>query len=815
METLRQDLRYAFRMLVRNRTITLFAIVALALGIGANSAIFSVYNAVLLRPLPYEDPDRLVMVYGVLTRDGQQERRSASYPDFLDWRSRNRAFDGISVINSTAFNLTGLDTPERVRGELVSADHFTVLGVQPFLGRTFFGEEDQTLDTHRVAVISHGFWRRRFAADQNAIGKQMDLNGRAFTVIGVMPESFRGVGDNQSEVWMPMAMVSTIRPAQILGQRQQRWLSAVARLKPGVTLAQAQDEMNSISKELENLYPDTNGLRGAEVASVHDEIFGQYRLALVVLLAAVGFVLLIACGNVANLLLARSAARQKEVAIRTALGAGRTRVIRQLLTESIVLSVMSGLLGLLIAMWGTGVLLAQNLISFPSFVNVGIDARVLGFSVGVSLLTGLLFGIFPALQIAQPAIAPALKEGGRGFPGGVKRTRLLNALVISEVTLAVVLLVGATLMIRSVREIQEVDPGFDAGNVLTMRISLPTTNYTGQQALQVASRILERAAALPGVDVAGIGSDLPLIGGTSSGAVEIEGRPEPAPGAENIYYRHRVTPGYFDVFRIPILRGRSFTWNDNATAPRVIVVSESFAKQHWPGEDPIGKRVTADGASEGKLTVIGVAADVKFRGFPENPVNGRHPDIYYSLAQFPNLTLMLAVRTKVESASMTATLRQAIQEVDPNLPAYSVVTMHELIANQIANTNFTTLLLSTFSALALLLAVIGVYAVISYSVDQRTHEIGVRMALGAQQRDILRLLLGHGMGLVLAGLALGITVATIMTRLISDLLYGVSATDPATFLAVSFLMIAISVFASVVPARRASRVDPMTAVRYE
>jgi len=809
MDTLRQDIQYALRVLRRNRSTTLFAILALALGIGANSAIFSVFNAVLLRPLPYQDAEGLVLIYGRMTRDGQTERRSVSYPDFTDWRDRNRVFEKISAVAGPSFSLTGIDIPERVEGELVSASYFATLGVRPILGRTFLEEEDRTPDVHPVAMISEGFWQNYFGRNPNAVGRTLQLNGTAYTVVGVLPGAFRGITNDRSEVWLPMAMVSSVRNSAVLGERHQRWMSAVARLKPGLTITDAQAEINSISADLAATYPDSNQQRSAEVASPFEELVGPFRSALIVLLVAVGFVLLIACGNVANLLLARASARQKEIAVRTALGAGRGRIIRQLLTESVILALVAGGFGILSAVWGIDLLLSRNLISFPSFVNVELDARVLGFSLLLSVVTGVVFGILPALSAARPNLVPALKEG-RGLHGGVKRTRWLSALVISEVTLSVVLLVGATLMIRTASQLHRVDPGFEADNMLTMRLSLPPS-HSRQQAIDFSRRAIETITALPGVESATLASDLPLSGSTSAAGIVIEGQPRPEPGLEPRFFRHRVTPDFFKTLGIRLINGRAFSWNDTETSPKVVIVSETTARRFWPGEDAVGKRIEPEGSEEGWMTIVGVAADVKYRGFPINPDN--HPDVYFSLEQYPDRNLMLAVRTKVDPAAITASLRRAITQIDPNLPAFSIATMQDMTQNQIANSNFTTLLLTIFSAVALVLAVIGVYGVMSYSVEQRRHEIGIRIALGAGRTDVYRLLIGRGMGLVAAGLALGIALALALARLMTDLLYGVGARDPITFAAVSIVMITVGILASYIPANRASRVDPMIAVR--
>jgi len=815
MQTFWQDLRYGARTLVKKPVFTLVAILTLALGIGAVAAIFTVINAALLRPLPYQDAERIAVVATTMRRD-RIEVRSTSYPDFADWRDQNTVFERIAARTSPTFTLTGGAEPERIDGELVSADYFPLLRVSAAKGRTFLPEEDRTPDTHRVALVGHGLWQRRFGGSPALVGQTIQLNGADYTVVGIMPEDFRGVSD-RAEVWLPMMMNSSVRDGGQLKERDQRWLSTVARLKPGVTLAQAQAEMDAISRRLEQAYPDSNRSRGARVTMLYDQFFGGVQLTLWILLGAVGCVLLVACANVANLLLQRAAGRSTEMAVRLALGATSQRLIRQLLTESLLLALIGGALGVLLALWSVDFLARLSPMTFPSFVKLTLDARVLGFSLLISVLTAAIFGLAPALQAARPALSEALKAGGRNSSGGLGRNRLLNSLVVSEIALALTLLIGAGLMIRSLQRLQAVDPGFNTERLLTMRVSLPAQSYREDQLVAFSQQLRERLQALPGAQSVALASDLPLSGSTSARPIELEGRPATTAEGEIRMYRHRVTPGFFSTLGIPLIKGRDFTAGDHAQAPGAVIISEALARRYWPNEDPIGKRLREDshGLSTPSpwLSVVGVAAEVKYRGLPQNP--NADPDVYFPLLQRPSRDLFLAARSSVDPDSLVAAVRAELRKLDPNLPVYGVTTMAARVANQTTQSRFTAWLLGVFGALALVLAAVGIYSVMAYAVEQRSREIGVRVALGARAGDVLKMVIGQGMRLTLLGVGLGLGAALALTQLMKRLLFGVAAADPLTYAAIALLLTLVALLACWIPARRATKVDPVIALRSE
>jgi predicted permease len=802
-----QDLRYGLRTLVKNPGFTTVAVIALALGIGANSAIFSVVNAVLLRPLPYKDPDRLVMVWEDDTKGGYP-RDTPAAANYIDWRDQNRVFEGMAALADQSFNLTGVGEPERIEGKRVSASLFTLLGVEPQLGRAFLPEEDAP-GGNRVVILSHGLWQRRFGSDMKIIGQPLTLNGESFTVVGVMPPDFQ-FPSREAELWVPLALSS-----KEAASRGRHYLEVLARLKPGVTLQQAQAEMTTIAIRLQQQYPAQNTDLGAVVTSLHEHVAGDIKPALLVLLGAVGFVLLVACANVANLLLARAAVRQKEIAIRVALGASRLRLIRQFLTESILLAALGGGVGLLLSLWGVSLLQSFIPESISQVKAVTLDGRVLVFTLLVSLLTGLIFGLAPATQASNFNLNETLKEGGRDSAAGSRGNRLRGLLVITEVAVSLLLLIGAGLLINSFLRLRHVEPGFRTDNLLTMKVVLPKLKYPNQARRSAFyTDLLHRVEALPGVKSAAVTTNLPLYRQGNSTSITIEGRPDPAPGQEPIVVTRVISPHYFQTMSIQLSQGRDFSEQDRADSPAVLVISETMARKFWPGEDPVGKRISVGKpeSADDWITIVGVVKDVRQFELTAAP----KPQMYlsYEQASFfePN---DLVVRTEVAPLSLAATVRKTVWEVDKDQPVSDIRTMEDILSESMARQRFSMLLLGIFAAVALVLAAVGIYGVMSYSVAQRTREIGLRMALGAQRSDVLKLVVGEGLKLVLIGVVFGLIAAFILTRVMASLLFGVSATDPTTFVAISLVLISVAVLASYIPARRATRVDPMIALRYE
>jgi putative ABC transport system permease protein len=811
METVMQDVRFGARTLVKNPGFTLVAVLALALGIGANSAIFSVVNAVLLQPLPYPDPDRLVSVWEGNTRKGSQMPLAPA--NFVDWNAQNEVFENAAAFMRWSFNVTGQQEPERVRGVLLSANAFALLGVQPILGRTFLPEEG-AISKNRVVVLSHGLWQRRFGGDPGAIGSTLALDGNSHTVIGVMPPSFgfplanQTFGPDESrasaDLWTPLAFA----PDDLL--RDNHYLAGIARLRPGVSIEQAQAEMDAIGKRLAEQYPESNENIGMKLVPLREQVVGNARVALLVLLGSVGLVLLIACVNVANLLVAKAAERQREIAIRTALGASRMRVVRQLLTESILLSSIGGVLGLLLALWGVDLLVALAPDALPRVEEIRTDWRVLGFTVAVSLATGVLFGLAPALQASRPNLNDALKGGGIHSTPGTGRQRFRNALTASEIALALVLLM------KSFLRLQHVDPGFDPHNIVTAQLSLPSAKYPeGLQVRAFVEQLLDRIDALPGVQAAGVVSHLPLSGDDAMILFTIEGRPPRVPGEDSAWAQVRsATPNYFQAMSIPLLRGRQLAPTDTKSTPNVALVNEELARRYWPGEDPIGKRFTFNEDDEGQpiwREIVGVIRGVRHTGLEKEPGS----QMYIPFGQGATSDMALAVRTASSPESTAAALRAEVLAVDKDQPVSNVATMTEVVSAAVAKQRFTTLLLAIFAGLAALLAGVGIYGVISFSVSQRTHEIGIRMAMGARGSDVLRLIVGESLVVALVGLVVGLAAAFALTRTMASLLFEVNPTDPLTFAGISLLLAAVAALASYLPARRAVRVDPMVVLRYE
>jgi putative ABC transport system permease protein len=814
MGTLWQDLRYGFRMLLKKPGFTVTAILALALGVGATSAVFSVINGVMLRTLPYKNAARVVMLWE-RNRQSERSRNVVSPANFLDWQEQSSSFDEMAAFYDTRGNLTGMGDPEEIPRQVSTGNLFTLLGAEAALGRTYTNEDAEP-GRNNVIVLSNGLWKRRFGASPQVIGQTITLNSKPYTIIGVMPADFKWfIKENSqtgkpAEMWSPFKLTEEYRTPKF---GRGRWLSVVARLKPGITFEQAQSEMNAVAGRLEQQQAEFNSNWGVNVVQLRQQLAGEIKTSLLVLLGAVAFVLLIACANVANLMLARAASRQKEMAIRTALGAGRWRVARQLLTESVLLALVGGCLGLLLASWGVDMLVAlspQNLIGAET---VGLNLPVLGFTLVVSLLTGIIFGLAPALEASKLNLNETLNEAGKSGMGSPRSRRLRNSLVVAEIALALVLLVGAGLMIKSFARLQAVDPGFDPGNLLTMRVLLPAAKYKDEsQSVAFFRQAVQRIGALPGVSSVGTISFLPFASLGAATDFRIEGQPAPAPGNEPDADVRVTDENYFRTMNIPLLSGRTFTEKEAIEARHVAVINEALARKYFAGENPIGKRIIVDMKDSPEPTeIIGVVGDAKYNkleGESRAMVYWPHPELAYS-------SMTIVIRTKGDPLRLAAAAGREIQAIDKDQPVADVRTMESWLSESVSRTRFGTLLLSLFAALALLLSAIGIYGVMSYAVTQRTQEIGIRMALGAQRSDVMKMILGHGMGLTLAGVALGLIASLALTRVMSSLLFDISATDPSTFVVISLLLMCVAFLASYVPARKATRVDPMIALRYE
>jgi putative ABC transport system permease protein len=813
-----KDVRYGGRNLLRTPVFTLVAVSTLALGIGANTAIFSVVNSVLLRPLAYKDPDRLVTVL----HDGTDPVAVANY---IDWRDQNRSFEATGAAEYWSPNLTGSDPPEHLLGLRVTQTLLPMLGIEPFLGREFAAGEDQKGAEHEV-VLSYRLWQRRFNSNPSVLGKPIILDGESYTVIGVMPPEFKFAPfwATHAELWAPLAFGDRIH------NRGGNSLRIFARLKAGVALAQARAEVATITGRLERQYPGTN--RDVVVTPLKENVVGKIETPLVVLLGAVGFVLLIACANVAHMLLARTSDRQKEIAVRTALGAGRARIIGQFLTENLLLAAIGASAGLLLAMWGMKALVLLSPATLPRVDMVALDARVMLFLVGVTVLTALVFGLAPAVHAAIANLSSALKEGGRAGTDGIHRNRLRSFLVASEFALAFILLIGAGLMIRSFSALQSVDPGFNPHNVLSMVVSVAGSNEAEPERRVLFYReLLDRVRALPGVESAGGINHLPLAGDIWGWSFNIEGRPRPRPGESPMAVYRVAMPGYFQTMRLPVLRGRAIAESDDARAPGVVMINERAANQYWPGEDPIGKRISFDAgnsetfdANKGNvhtwLAVIGVVKNAKQSDWAADA----YPEAYLAALQNRDFLgdggshiayLTLVVRTNGDPAALAASVKKTVWSIDRNLPISEVLTMDGVVADANAQPRFEMLLLGVFAAIALMLAAVGIFGVMSYSVSRRTHEIGIRISLGASRADVLRMVVLQGMGQALAGTATGVAGALLLSRLIARMLYGVQPTDPITFGAVAIVLSLVALLAACVPARKAIRIEPMVALRHE
>ena len=804
---LAQDLRYGLRTLLKNPGFTIVAVTALALGIGANSAIFSVVNAVLLRPLPFKNPEQLVMVWENATHAGFP-KNTPSPPNFLDWQRQNTVFTGMAAMAERSFNLTGVGEPERLDGRRVSANLFEVLGVSPLLGRTFVPDDDRP-GAH-VVLLRYSLWQRRFGSDPNIIGRAVTLNGQSYIVIGVMPRGVHlpGYGNWNDQLWVPIALTN-----EEITERGTHFLDVIARIKSGITLKQAQAEMETIAARLAKEYPKYNTRIGATVTPLHEEIVGDIKPALLVLLGAVGFVLLIACANVANLLLARAAVREKEIALRLALGASRSRLMRQFLTESVLLALLGGGFGLLLAFAGTRVLKTFVPATVLQAQTINIDAKVVVFTALIALVTGIVFGLAPAMHASHSNLNESLKEGGRDSAAGRKGNRLRGLLVIGEVAVSFILLIGAGLLINSFLHLRNLDPGFRTDHLLTMKIDLSELKYPdGERRSLFFEEVLRRIRVLPGVQSAAVAGNLPLTYNGDSATIAVEGIPDPPPDQwPDVIYR-AIGPGYFSTMGIPIARGRDFTDQDKGDSKKVVVISEKTAQHYWPGQDPIGKRLKP-GATNSDVPwreVIGVVKDVRQNDFIAQP----KMQMYFNYRQMKDLAAnALVVRTSVEPISLATSVRNAIWAVDKDQPVADIDTMDYIVSQAIARQRFSMLLLGSFAALALVLAAVGIYGVMSYSVAQRTHEIGIRIALGAQRGDVVGMTMKQGLKLVGVGLLIGLASAFLLTRVMASLLFGISPTDPATFASICVVLLGVAALASYIPALRATKVDPIVALQ--
>jgi putative ABC transport system permease protein len=813
MGTLIQDIKFGLRMLVKSPSLSVVATIALALGIGANTAIFSVVNAVLLRPLPFPNPDSLFVLTESDTQRGYLYG-AHSYPNAFDLRSQNTTFEHIAIYHTGNFIMTRRGEPTRLQGAIVTADLFPLLGVTPLMGRTFLPDEDKP-SSGRVVILSEQLFNKRFNGDASIINQPITLDDTSFTVIGVMPASFEFPIQNQPvELWTTVAVDGSGK-SPVTANRAAHFLKVIGRLKPGVTPEQAQSDLTAIGARLEQQYPDTNTHKSVRLWSALWYLVGDVQPALLILLGAVACVLLIACANVANLLLARATSRHKEMAIRAALGASRIRVIRQLLTESILLSLLGAAVGLLLAVWWSDLLIALGKEDIPRAVHVGIDWRVLGFTFGVSILTGVIFGLVPAFHSSKTELVESLKEGGRGTSEGARRNRVRNVLAVGELAIAAILLVAAGLLIQSLWRLQNVNSGFEPDNVLTFIVGLPDTRYKSDQQGRFFADLKTRLESSPGVQSASSILPLPLSGEVWTISFQIEGRPvaqkdEPS---ENIFF---TGVDYFRTMGIPLIKGRDFDNRDQHGSPPVMIVSQEFARKYFPNEEPIGKRIkpgisTYEDEDSTFREIVGVVGDLRNRTLSTEP----KPAYYVPQTQIPWSQATMVVKTTNEPHSLVSGVTKQVAAMDPDLPLFGVKTMREYLAASVAAPRFSTTLLSIFAAVALVLTLVGLYGVMSYSVAQRTNEIGIRLALGAQSRDVLLMIVKQGSMLIVLGLGIGLLGAYALTRLIESLLFGVTAKDPITFMAAAVLLAIVALLACYIPAWRATKVDPMDALRCE
>ncbi len=812
MDTLWQDFKFGLRLMLKNPGFTAVAVLTIALGIGVNTAMFSVVHGVLLQSLPFQNPDKIVMLWMRFTGIGiPKDRNAVSVPEFMDLRQHFKVFSHLAAINTDSFNVSAGDRPEHIDGAAVSPSFFPLLGVQPILGRGFVADEE-TPGRDTVALISYGLWQRRFGSDPSLPGRMINVNGRSFQIIGVLPKGF--TFPEETDLWTPLAFSPQDLSAD---QRGNHYLSVVARIRDTVSPETAMTDMEVVSQRIIEGAPNYPYQRfGFRVIMnpLLEEMVGDLRPALLILMGAVALVLLIACTNVANLLLAKASSREREMAIRTALGAGKGRLVRQLLAESIVLSLLGAVAGLVLAAWSLRVLTRQAESALPRIAQVHLNLPVLGFTMGVALVTGILFGLWPALQASSAFTHEALKEGGRSGTEGRGHHRLRGILVVAEVTLSLVLLAGAGLLIRSFWRLEDVDPGFQAQNVLTLRLSLPEARYGDPVKIRNFYReLVRRVRELPGVQAAGAISALPLSGQGSSGTTTIDTEAVPPDRRTPEADMRPITPGFFQAMRIDLLRGRYFEEQDSETANPVAIIDESMASTFWPNEDPIGKRLHRGGGKSTApwMAIVGVVRHVRFRTLE----SASRVQVYWPEAQNPWPNLSLAIRAGSNPRGLVSAIEHQVQAIDPEEPVYAVRMMDELLARSLAQRRLSMLLLSLFAGLALILAAVGIYGVISYSVEQRTRELGIRMALGAGRTQVLGMILGHSLRLILAGVVLGLAGSLALTRLMSGLLFNVTASDPSTFAIVAGILLAVGLVAGYLPAHRATLINPVGALRQE
>jgi predicted permease len=820
MSTLMQDIRYGFRMLWKSPGFTLIAVLTLALGIGANTAIFSGVSAFILRPLPVGEPSRVVRLFEIY--NDPNDYNGFSYPDYLEYRDQNHSFEGLLGYRMVQAALSESDQNDIIWGELVTGNYFDVLRVRPTLGRAFLPEEDKAPGARPVVVLGYSLWQRRFNADPALVGKTVTLNGLAYTVVGIAPREFTGTKFALSmDFWVPIMMQAQIMRGDHdrLNVRDDHWFATMGRLKAGVTIEQAASEMTTIAQRLEQQYPKEREKNGrvivrSEIEGRFEEAAGTVRLGVGLAMALISMVLLIACANVANLLLARAVTRRREIGIRLALGASRARLIRQLLTESVMLSLLGGMLGLLLAFWATDWMQGFiPVIPYTVSLSFSPDLRALGFTLAVSVLTGVVFGLAPALQASNPDVVPVLKGETPTVGHGLRRFTLRNLLVVSQIALSLVVLVCGALFIKSAHNARSIDPGFATSHILAVTMNPSLLGYTDEQGKQFYRQLVERVEALPGVESASVSSLLPLGDSSSSrGPVVAEGQQEPPSSNESgTILVNFVGPKHFETLQAPLVEGRDFTWRDDANAPGVIIINETMAKRYWPNESALGKRLRVGDEKSPWREVVAVAKDGKYRSLGENP----KPYMYLPVLQSYRPELILVVRTAGDPLALVGAVRSQVQALDPRLPIYDIKTMKEHMTYALWAIQMGASLSTAFGLLALLLAATGLYSLMAYSVSQRTREIGIRMALGAQVSDVLRMVTMQGMTLAFFGVAAGLCVALVATRILSSLLYGVSATDLVIFVGIPLLLAAVALLACYIPARRAAKVDPMVALRYE